>query len=73
MIAGLIAQGACIFDASIAGVYLHGLAGDIASEYKTEYGVTAQDVLEHIPEALKKVIVKIEGITKNYLTTFKYK
>ncbi len=71
MIAGLIAQGADIFDAAIAGVYLHGLAGDIASKYKTKYGVTAQDVLDYVPISIKHLLDESEEFDyQKYLTNF---
>ena len=36
------------------GVYLHGLCGDIAAENLTAYSVMAQDLINFIPEAIKK-------------------
>ncbi len=56
MIAGLLAQGLKPFEAALCGVYLHGLAGELASKEKTEYSVIASDVMEKIPEALKEVL-----------------
>lgn len=53
MIAGLIAQKMNIFDASVLGVYLHGLAGDLAKESLSAYGVLASDTIRHIPLAIK--------------------
>lgn len=55
IIGGMIAQGVEPFDAAKAGVYLHGLAGDIATKRKTEAGVIAGDVIETVPEALKQI------------------
>lgn len=36
-------------------VWLHGTAGEIASEKKTEYSVMATDILEAIPEAIARL------------------
>jgi NAD(P)H-hydrate epimerase len=54
-IAGLIAQGLLPFEAAAAGVYLHGLAGDIAAERVGEPSLLAGDVLEALPEAIQRV------------------
>jgi NAD(P)H-hydrate epimerase len=53
MIASLIAQRVNRYDAASLAVYLHGLAGDIAAIYLTEYGLMASDVIEYIPDAIK--------------------
>jgi len=39
-------------DASVLGVYLHGLAGDIAASEKGMHSLIATDVIEKISEAL---------------------
>ena len=52
MIAGLCAQGLSPDDAACLGVYLHGLAGDIAALELTDYGVLASDLLRFIPRAI---------------------
>ncbi len=53
MIAALLAQGLKAEDAATAGVYLHGLAGDLAREEKDEMGMIAGDILHWIPHAIK--------------------
>lgn len=53
MIASFLAQGFSKEKAAIYGVFYHGKAGDIAKEYLGEYGMTAMNILESIPEALK--------------------
>lgn len=52
MITGLTAQGMDLFDACALGVYLHGLAGELASKDLTEYSVLATDQIKYIPNAL---------------------
>lgn len=52
IISGLCAQGLSVTDAACLGVYLHGLAGDLAAQDLTEYGVLASDLLKYIPRAI---------------------
>ncbi len=56
IIAALLAQGAESFDAASLGVYLHGLAGDIAKDEKTEYSMKAEDIIDNFFKAFKKII-----------------
>jgi NAD(P)H-hydrate epimerase len=51
VIGGLLAQRMEAFDAACLGVYLHGLAGDIAAQRKTARGMIARDVIEALPDA----------------------
>ncbi|HZX48835.1 MAG TPA: NAD(P)H-hydrate dehydratase [Nitrospirota bacterium] len=55
IIAGLIAQGVEPADAAKLGVYLHGLAGDIAAQETGMVGMIAGDLIEHIPTAIKQL------------------
>ncbi len=54
MIASLIGQGYDLFNASQLGVYLHGLAGDIAAKKKGELSMIASDIIEYLPDAFIK-------------------
>ncbi len=55
MIAALLAQGLHGFEAAKLGVYLHGLAGDLAAREKTQAGMIASDIIEKIPQAIKRI------------------
>ncbi len=61
IIAGLIAQGFPILESLMAGTYLHGFAGDIALETKTEKGMIASDILDKLPEAIKSIEMFLTG------------
>lgn len=52
---GLLAQGYSREEACKLGIYIHGLAGDIAAQEKTEMGMTASDIIESLPAAWKKI------------------
>jgi NAD(P)H-hydrate epimerase len=56
LITGLLAQGYTSFEASLIGVYVHGLAGDISKEEKGEVAMIPTDVVENIPNAFKHLI-----------------
>jgi len=51
LLAGQLAQGLEPVQAACVSVYLHGLAGDLASEWMGEAGMIASDILAHLPEA----------------------
>jgi hydroxyethylthiazole kinase-like uncharacterized protein yjeF len=44
--------------AALAAVFLHGAAGDSAAEEKTELSMIAGDIIDHIPNAVKKLVKK---------------
>ena len=56
ILGGLLAQQTVCREAAELGVYIHGMAGDLAAEVKTEYGVMASDILNAIPEAISRLI-----------------
>lgn len=55
VILALLAQGYEPDNAVKLGVYVHGLAGDIAAETRGYEGVIASDILESIPEAFVRL------------------
>ena len=55
LIAGLLAQGLQSRDAARAGVYLHGLAGDLAVRVSSEEAVIASDIMGQLGSAFKEV------------------
>ena len=54
IIAAFLGQGLGAFDAAKYGAYLHGLAGDLAAKEKTQISLIASDIIEKIPDAIKK-------------------
>jgi NAD(P)H-hydrate epimerase len=54
VIAALIGQGLSNFDATVLGVYIHGLAGDIAAEKLGETSLIATDIIDSLPVAFLK-------------------
>ena len=55
MITGLLAQGYSSEDASILGVHLHGLAGDIATKEFSKEAMIAGDIIDSIGKAFKQL------------------
>ncbi len=56
IITGLLARGYTRRSACILGMYLHGLAGDIAAEEIGEESLIASDIIKMLPEAFKKTM-----------------
>ncbi len=52
VITALICQGLDPFDAAQLGVYLHGLAGDLAAKTKGMISLMSTDICDHLPNAI---------------------
>ena len=55
IIVSLAGQGLAPEDAARSGVFVHGMSGDLASEKFGEYGLTASDIADFVPFALKEL------------------
>ena len=51
IIAALLAQGFGCYEAAAVGAYFHGVAGEIAAQIKTSYGLIARDLIDCLPKA----------------------
>jgi ADP-dependent NAD(P)H-hydrate dehydratase len=54
VIAALAGQGLSNFDAAVLGVYVHGLAGDLAAARLGQVGLIATDIIDFLPDAFMK-------------------
>ncbi len=55
ILTSLLAQGYSSIDAALIGVYIHGLAGDLAARKKGMDSLIASDLVDFLPEAFLKV------------------
>lgn len=58
VITGIAAQGVPAEDAAVAGVYLHGLAGDACANYKGMHGIVAGDLADILPITIREILKK---------------
>ncbi len=56
IITSFLGQGFTPEDAAIAGVFIHGIAGDIAKEKLNETSMIAGDIIDNIPDAINHLI-----------------
>jgi len=54
-IVALAGQGLSNFDAAVLGVYIHGLAGDIAAEKIGQVSLVATDIIDALPDAFMRI------------------
>ncbi len=54
VITALAGQGLSDFDAAVLGVYIHGLAGDIAAEKIGQVSLMTTDIIDTLPEAFNR-------------------
>ena len=55
VLTALLAQGYSSAEAAILGVYLHGLAGDLAARETGQNSLIASDIIDFLPAAFKKM------------------
>ena len=56
LIASWLAQGLADWQAAAFAVYLHGLAGDLAAQAKSQYAMTALDIVQYLPAAYNYIL-----------------
>jgi NAD(P)H-hydrate epimerase len=55
IITGLLARGYKHAEACMTGMYLHGLAGDLAAKQVGMESLTASDLIHFLPQAFKRL------------------
>ena len=68
-IAAMYCLGLELEEAVRTGVFIHGLAGDIAAQKKGADGMTAQDILNNLPYAVRYYRENLAQVSTNYYDT----
>jgi NAD(P)H-hydrate epimerase len=55
ILTGLLARGYNRYEACVVGMYLHGLAGDIAARELGEESLIARDLIRYLPKAFLRL------------------
>lgn len=53
IIGGMMSQKLSVYQSACLGVFVHGMAGDVARDELTEYGMMASDIINAIPHVFK--------------------
>ena len=65
-IAAVYGLGLPLKDAVRIGVFMHGLSGDLAAREKGEDGITAQDILDYLPNAVRYYRGNFQQLSENF-------
>jgi len=66
IIAAMVGDGYTLNEAVKLGVFLHGLAGDLAANNMGYNGMIARDILNNLPEALRAYSENYDQLVNNY-------
>jgi hydroxyethylthiazole kinase-like uncharacterized protein yjeF len=56
LVTGLLAQGYTSRESACLGAWLHGLAGDLAADFKSQQALIASDIVDYLPAAFRSVV-----------------
>jgi len=65
-VAAMYGLGLPLGDAVRMGVFIHGLSGDLAAREKGEDGITAQDILDYLPNAVRYYRQNFKELSENF-------